>query len=75
MLKNCALKPSVNTQKWAKAAGIRAIKTMAQTAVAVIGTGAVISAVDWKMVVSSAVVAGVVSLLTSVAGIPEAPEE
>lgn len=74
-MKNCVFKPSVNTQKWAKAAGIRAIKTMAQTAVAVIGTGAVISAVDWKMVVSSAVVAGVVSLLTSVAGIPEVEEE
>ena len=73
-MKNCVFKPSVNTQKWAKAAGVRAIKTMAQTAVAVIGTGAVISAVDWKMVVSSAVVAGVVSLLTSVAGIPEVKE-
>lgn len=74
-MKNCVFKPSVNTQKWAKAAGIRAIKTMAQTAVAVIGTGAVISAVDWRMVTSSAVVAGVVSLLTSVAGIPEVEEE
>ena len=71
MLKNCVLRVSVDTQKWVKAAGIRALKTMAQTAVAVIGTGAVISAVDWKMVVSSAIVAGVVSLLTSVAGIPE----
>lgn len=71
MLKNCVLRVSVDTQKWAKAAGIRALKTMAQTAVAVIGTGAVISAVDWKMVVSSAIVAGVVSLLMSVAGIPE----
>ena len=71
MLKNCVLRVSVDTQQWAKAAGIRALKTMAQTAVAVIGTGAVISAVDWKMVVSSAIVAGVVSLLTSVAGIPE----
>ena len=71
MLKNCVLRVSVDTQKWAKAAGIRALKTMAQTAVAVIGTGAVISAVDWKMVVSSAIVAGVFSLLTSVAGIPE----
>lgn len=73
-MKNCVFKTSVNTQKWAKAAGVRAIKTMAQTAVAVIGTGAVISAVDWKMVVSSAFVAGVVSLLTSVAGIPEVEE-
>ena len=76
MLKNSVFKPSVSTQKWAKAAGIRSIKTMAaQTAVAVIGTGAVISAVDWKMVVSSAIVAGIVSWLTSLAGIPEVEEE
>lgn len=74
MMKNCVLKPSVDTQKWMKAAGIRAIKTMAQTAVAVIGTAAVVSAVDWKMAVSASVVAGVVSLLTSVAGIPEVKE-
>lgn len=71
MMKNCVLKPSVDTQKWMRAAGIRAVKTMAQTAVAVIGTAAVVSAVDWKMAVSASVVAGVVSLLTSVAGIPE----
>lgn len=75
MMKNCVLKPSVDTQKWMKAAGIRVVKTMAQTAVAVIGTAAVISSVDWKLVVSSAIVAGVVSLLTSVAGIPEVEEE
>ena len=75
MMKNCVLKPSVDTQKWMKAAGIRVVKTMAQTAVAVIGTAAVISSVDWKLVVSSAIVAGVVSLLSSVAGIPEVEEE
>lgn len=75
MMKNCVLKPSVSTKKWMIAAGIRAVKTMAQTAVAVIGTAAVVSSVDWKLVVSSAVVAGVVSLLTSVAGIPEVKEE
>ena len=75
MLKNCVLKPSVSTEKWMKAAGVRAIKTMAQTAVAVIGTAAVVSSVDWKLVVSSAIVSGVVSLLTSVAGIPEVKEE
>ena len=75
MLKSCVLKPSVSTEKWMKAAGIRAVKTMAQTAVAVIGTAAVVSSVDWKLVVSSAVVSGVVSLLTSVAGIPEVKEE
>lgn len=56
---------------WFKAAGIRAIKTIAQTAVAMIGTGVVISQVDWLMVVSASALAGVLSLLTSVAGLPE----
>ena len=51
MFKNCVFKVSVDTQKWMKAAGIRAVKTMAQTAVAVIGTAAVVSAVDWKWLV------------------------
>ena len=72
-MKNCVFKANVDTVKWFKAAGIRAVKTMAQTAVAVIA--AVVSSVDWELVVSSAVVAGVVSLLTSVAGIPEVKEE
>lgn len=71
MFKNNVFNVSVDTKKWVKAAAVRAVKTMAQTAVAVIGTAAVVSAVDWKVVVSSAVVAGVVSILTSVAGIPE----
>ena len=75
MFKKCVFKPNVNTVEWIKKAGIRAVKTMAQTAVAVIGTGAVISAVDWQMVASSAVVAGIVSILTSVAGIPEVEGE
>lgn len=75
MFKNCVFKVSVSTKKWVKAAGIRAVKTMAQTAVGVIGAGTVISSVDWKMAVSAAVVAGVVSVLTSVAGIPEVEEE
>lgn len=56
---------------WIKAAGIRAIKTVAQTAAATIGTGAVISEVDWRMVVSASILAGLLSLLTSVAGLPE----
>ena len=73
--KNCVFKPSVNTMKWLKKAGIRAVKTIAQTAVGVIGAGSVISAVDWKMVASAAVVAGVVSILTSIAGIPEVEAE
>lgn len=59
------------TNRWAKAAAVRAIKTMAQTAVATIGTSTIISTVDWKVVASASVAAGVLSLLTSVAGLPE----
>lgn len=58
-------------QKWAKCAGMRAVKTVAQTAVATIGTSAVMADVNWMMVVSASVLAGVLSLLTSVAGLPE----
>jgi hypothetical protein len=61
--------------KWFKAAGVRAIKTIAQTAVATIGTSAVMGDVNWKMVLSASVLAGILSLLTSVAGLPEVPEE
>ena len=57
--------------KWFKAAGIRAIKTVAQAAVAAIGTTAMFSEVDWKIVASTALLSGVLSLLTSVAGLPE----
>lgn len=60
--------------KWAKAAGIRAVKTMAQTAAATIGTSALFFEVDWIMVASTALLAGVLSLLTSIAGLPEAKE-
>ena len=62
-------------KNWIKAAGIRAIKTVAQTAVATIGTSAVISEVNWIMVVSSALLAGLLSLLTSVAGLPEVKDD
>ena len=75
MFKNCVFKVSVNTQKWIKNAGIRAIKTMAQTFIATVGSAAVISAVDWKVVASASVLAGVLSVVTSIAGIPEVPEE
>lgn len=75
MFKNCVFKDSVNTRKWMVNAGIRAVKTMAQTAVAVMGTSTVLSAIDWRMVLSSAIVAGIVSILTSVAGLPETPCE
>ena len=57
--------------KWFKAAGIRALKTVAQTAVATIGTSAVIGDVNWLMVLSASALAGILSLLTSVAGLPE----
>lgn len=60
-----------NFKDWIKAAGVRAIKTVAQTAVATIGTAAVMGNVDWVMVASASALAGVVSLLTSVAGLPE----
>ena len=75
MFKNCVFKDSVNTRKWMVNAGIRAVKTMAQTAVAVMGTSTVLSAIDWRMVLSSAIVAGIVSILTSVSVLPEAPCE
>lgn len=60
-----------NFKTWIKAAGIRALKTVAQTAIATIGTSAVISEVNWIMVVSASALAGLLSLLTSVAGLPE----
>lgn len=63
-----------NFKKWVKAAGIRAVKTVAQTAVATIGTSAVMGDVNWVMVASASVLAGVLSLLTSIAGIPEIKE-
>ncbi|MBO6272792.1 hypothetical protein J6O48_08445 [bacterium] len=65
----------VGTLKWWKAAGIRAIKTMAQTAVALLPASAMITEVDWKVVVGTAALAGAASLLTSLAGIPEVEEE
>ena len=64
-----------NWKNWIKAAGVRAIKTVAQTAVATIGTAVALGDVNWLMVASASVLAGILSLLTSVAGLPEIKEE
>lgn len=63
-----------NFKNWVKAAGVRAIKTVAQTAIATIGTTAVIREVDWVMVASASALAGILSILTSIAGLPEIKE-
>ena len=60
--------------KWVKAALVRAVKTMAQTAVAMIGTATVLAEVDYKIVISASILAGILSVLTSVAGLPEVKE-
>lgn len=64
-----------NWKLWFKAAVVRAIKTVAQTAVATIGTSAVMGAVDWIMVGSASLLAGILSMLTSIAGLPEVKAE
>lgn len=62
-------------KEWLKAAGIRALKTMAQSAVALISTSVILEDVNWKMVISSAVLAAILSILTSIAGLPELEKE
>ena len=62
-------------KKWAKAAGVRAIRTVAQTFVATVGSTVTMGEVNWRLVVSASVLAGILSLATSVAGLPELPEE
>lgn len=64
-----------NFIKWLKCAGVRAIKTIAQTAVATIGTATVFSEVNWLMILSSSLLAGLLSILTSIAGLPEVEEK
>lgn len=64
-----------NFKNWLKCAGVRAIKTVAQTAVATIGTSTVIGEVNWLAVVSASLLSGVLSILTSIAGLPEVEEE
>ena len=63
------------TKQWFKAAGIRSLKTVCQTAVATIGTSAVLSSVDWRVVLTASLLAGVLSVLNSFAGLPEVTEE
>ena len=75
MFKNCVFKASVDTKKWIKASAVRAVKTMAQTAVAIIGTCTVMGDVNWAMVASASALSGIISILTSVAGIPEVEGE
>lgn len=64
----------MNSKQWFKCALVRAVKTVSQTAIATIGTSAVLSQVDWKIVVSASILSGILSLLTSVAGLPEVTE-
>lgn len=65
----------LKSKKWWTAAGTRAIKTIAQTAIASIGTAAIVSQVDWKVAISASILAGALSLLTSLAGLPEVNKE
>lgn len=64
-----------NFKKWLKAALVRAIKTICQTAIATIGTSAVLSDVNWKIVISTSLLAGLLSILTSLAGLPEVEDK
>ncbi len=73
-MKNSNIGKRILTSAWVKAAAIRALKTVAQTAAATIGTSAILSDVDWRVCLSAAVLAGLLSLLTSVAGLPEVTE-
>lgn len=71
MLKNCVFRADVDTRQWIHAAARRAVKTMAQTFIATIGTAAAMGDVNWKMVASATVLAGILSAATSIAGLPE----
>ena len=71
MFKNSVVRASVDTKDWLKNAATRAVKTMAQTAISTIGVSAAMSEVNWVMVGSASLLAGILSILTSIAGIPE----
>ena len=75
MFKNSVFQPSVDTKRWLKATGIRAVKTMAQTALALLPAAATIAQVDWLTVAGTAALAGVASVFTSLAGLPEVKKE
>ena len=74
MFKNNVFKVSVNTKKWFKAAGVRAVKTMAQTALSMLTVGQAVMEVNWLNVLSVTATAGIISILTSIGGIPEVKE-
>ena len=74
MFKNCVFKPDVDTVKWGKAAAVRAVKTVAQTAIATIRASATMGDVNWAMVGSASLLSGIISILTSIGGIPEVKE-
>ena len=74
MFKNNVFKVSVNTKKWFKAAGVRAVKTMAQTALSMLTVGQAVMDVNWINVLSVTATAGIISILTSIGGIPEVKE-
>ena len=75
MFKNTVFKVSVNTQKWVKASAIRAIKTMAQVAIATIGVNSTMGSVNWAIVGSTVALSGILSALTSIGGLPEVESE
>ena len=72
---NSVLNKNVNTKKWLKYAGVRAIKTMAQTCIGIIGASTLISEVSWGVVLSGSLLSGIISILTSIAGLPEVQAE
>ncbi len=75
MFKNSVFKVSVDTQKWVKSAGVRAVKTFAQTAVSLITVGNMITELDWLSILGISATSAIVSILTSIAGIPEVESE